>query len=85
MMKSQAIRGYFMHHRSIRLWRDEVLNTDEADRILADLSELMFRVSSPMLRSLLMETADEITEMLNEWSDEPTELNEEEEENREAA
>jgi len=74
-----------MHHRSLRFWRDEVLNTDEADRILADLSELMFRVSSPMLRSLLMETADEITEMLNEWSDEPTELNEEEEDRREAA
>ncbi len=66
-----------MHRRSIRLWQNEVLNTDEADRILADLSELMYRVSSPILRSILLETADEISEMLNEWSDEPTELNDE--------
>jgi hypothetical protein len=42
----------------------ESLPADEADRILADLAELMMRVKNPVLRRILADAADAIEEML---------------------
>lgn len=54
--------------------QSRIIDTDDADRVLADLAELMYRIACPTLRQILLETADEITEMLNAFSEEPTEL-----------
>lgn len=61
-----------MDHDFVRDHFQDVLDTDEADRLLADLADLMFRVSSPLLRAILVETAEEIKELLNDSSEEQT-------------
>lgn len=50
--------------------RMESLPADEADRILADLAELMMRVKNPVLRRILADAADAIEEMLPPEPDE---------------
>jgi hypothetical protein len=44
--------------------RLEFLPTAEADRILADLAELLIRVKNPLLRQILAETSHQISELL---------------------
>ncbi|MBY0589510.1 hypothetical protein K2X85_20230 [bacterium] len=50
---------------SIKRWAKlERLPSAEADRILADLAELLIRVKNPLLQQILRETSDQINELL---------------------
>ncbi len=42
----------------------ESMPADEADRILADLSELMMRVKNPLLKRILKDASEQIAELL---------------------
>ncbi len=42
----------------------ESLPADEADRILADLAELMMRVKNPLLKRILKDACEQIAELL---------------------
>lgn len=66
-----------MTHRLRRLPGDEILESQRADAVLDHLGELMRWTTSPTIRAVLMEAADEIAELINVDSDENTELEEE--------
>jgi flagellar hook-associated protein FlgK len=53
---------------------DEILDAAEMDRVLDRLAELMQAATSPTVRAVLLEAADEIAELFNENSDEDTEI-----------
>jgi hypothetical protein len=55
---------------------DEILESHRSDVILERLGELMRWTTSPTIRAILLEAADEIVEISNEDSDENTELEE---------
>lgn len=63
-----------MGQRLRKLAGDEIVDADEADQILERLADLMHRATSPTLRAVLLEAAEEIAELLNEDGDEDTEI-----------
>ena len=63
-----------MDPRPRRLACDEILDAAEMDRVLDRLAELMQAATSPTVRAVLLEAADEIAELFNENSDEDTEI-----------